>query len=182
MLTLSQRSISLAVAFVALAACFLGGCGSKPVMGQWDLVIAPDASLNDGGRLPQVEVDVVGVKPAELDNWRSKSIDEYFSGNDQFRANSREYARTLTFSASDSAPKTISIKDPLWATWKARGTMNLVVLASARTIKPGSGIDGRRLVIPLDKRAFKGSVQQIDIQIKSSGVQSPTPQEQIPAN
>jgi hypothetical protein len=179
--TILHRAFALLLT-ITISALFLGGCGSKPRMGSWDLVITPDASLNDGGRLPQVEVDLVGVKESELAQWNGYNVDTYFSGNDQFRANAQPYARTLTFSASDSAPKTVKIKDELWATWKARGVMHLVVLASSRTIKPGSGIDGRRLVIPLDSRAFKSSVQQIDVQIKSSGVQSPTPQEVIPAS
>ncbi len=169
--------------WVAMALVVLGlsavGCGqSKLRLGRYDLVVSPDASLRDAGsgKIPQVEVDLVGVRDADKAEWAAYSVDKYFSGEDPMRAGAAKYTRTVTFGPDNNGPATIKSNDPIWQEWEQRGVTTLYVFASARTMKTGSGgADLRRKEIPLTTDRWESGTNKIDVVVKSSGVDCPTP-------
>lgn len=163
--------------FAALAAMLgLGvGCEQRLRMGKYDLSVAPDASLRDSvtGRMPQVEVDLIGIKDDETGAWNGYSVDKYFSGDDEQRRNASGYTRSLVFGNGNEAIMTVPASDPIWATWEKRGVTRLLIMANSRTMRSGGGVEVRRRDIPLT--TDKWDVKQIDIVVKSTGVEVPTP-------
>lgn len=171
-MTMNLTRIVLVVA--AMAAMLAGiGCGpQKKKMGRYDLVVTPDASLRDSGtgRMPKVEVDLVGVKDDEAGTWMSYSLDKYLSGDDELRRGASGFTKTVLFEGGSETAVTIPASDPIWNAWAARGATKLFILANARTLRAG---DLRRKDIPITTE--KWEVKKIDIVVKSSGVEVPTP-------
>jgi hypothetical protein len=167
----------VALALVGVFAVLAGGC-SSPKMGVYNLNVTPDASLKDGGsgKLSQVEVALVGVKEADADDWRAYKVDSFFSGNDPFRAGAKEYTKTLTFSNDNPGMQTVRTSDPIWQVWRSRGVTRLFIFANSKNLRntPG-GPELRRKELPLTTDRWK--TQTIDIIIKSSGIDVPTPME-----
>jgi hypothetical protein len=170
---------SLVVLGLAVFAFAGVGC-SGPKMGVYNLVVTPDASLRDqgSGKMSQVEVMLVGVKEADAPTWREYKVDSLFSGNDPFRAGARDYTKTLTFSNDQAAPQTVKMSDPIWQEWRKRGVTQLFVFANSRNIRPAAGgPELRRKELPLTTDRWK--TQTIDLVIKSSGIDVPTPMEPV---
>lgn len=173
------KNLLKAVTVLGLAAfVFVGvGCGG-PKMGKYNLVVAPDASLRDSGsgKMSQVEVALVGVKEADAPVWREYKVDSFFSGNDAFRAGANEYTKTLTFSNERAAAQTIKSSDPIWNVWKQRGVTKLFVFANSKNLRVAPGApELRRKELPLTTDRWK--TDNIDIVVKSSGIDVPTPME-----
>jgi len=146
-------------------------------MGKYNLQVTPDASLRDaGGRLSPLEVDLVGVKEADINEWTGYSVDQYFSGEDARRRNAAPYTRTLLFSNDKSAAQMVPASDPIWQVWGERGVTQLFVFASSRSMQSQPGNETRRKMIPLTTDRWDTNIKQIDIIVKSSGVECPTPQ------
>jgi hypothetical protein len=167
------------VTALAVAASVLGGCGG-PKMGIYNLVVKPDSSLKDqgSGKLPPLEVDLVGVKESDAAMWSEYKVDSYFSGNDALRAGAKEYTKSLTFSAGNEATIEINKKDPIWQVWKKRGVTRLFVLASSKNLRSPSGSpELRRKELPLTTDRWR--TERIEIIIKSSGIDCPTPMEPL---
>jgi hypothetical protein len=165
------------VAMVVLV-CAQIGCESKPRLGVYNLRVSPDASLQEGGRMPRLEVDLVGLNETQLQQWRAYSVDAYFSGADPLRAGAKEHTVTLTFSADAPGQQVVARNHPIWNVWRQRGVTTLIVLASSRSIRPSAGgAEPRRLELPLTTNRWK--VDSIDITVKSSGVECPTPMEPV---
>lgn len=181
-----NKPIMLVASLVCLACLLLGGCGpGKGRLGAKDLVVTVDDSLKEGGRLGQVQVDLVGIKPDEVEAWKAYGVSDYFSGNDAKRAGAAEYSRRLLFSSADQGPKTVSAKDEIWSKWDqakgGRGVMSIAVLAYSSAMTPGSpGNDPRKRIFLFDSRVYT-KADKVEFIIKKSGVESPTPAEQIPA-
>jgi hypothetical protein len=169
----------VAVLGLAVFALVGGGCNG-PKMGVYNLNVTPDASLRDSGsgKMSQVEVALVGVKEADAPVWRDYKVDSFFSGNDQFRAGAKEWTKTLTFSNDNAKMQTVSMKDPIWKVWKDRGVTQLFIFANSKNLKvaPG-GPELRRKELPLTTDRWK--TETIDIVIKSSGIDVPTPMEPV---
>lgn len=168
-------------ALVAVVACLMlvaGGCGGKGLK-MADIVVTPDNSLRDsGGRLPQVEVSLVGVGASDTSQWSGYKVDDFFSGSDRMRNDARGYTKTLTFSNDRPGAQTIKSSDPIFKEWKKRGVTGLVIFANSRNLMAASaGADARRKEIPLTTDRWK--TDRIDIVIKSSGIDVPTPMEPV---
>jgi hypothetical protein len=167
----------MAFFLVGLFSVVAGGCGA-PKMGIYNLNVIPHDSLKDAnsGKLSQVEVALVGVKEADAQDWRDYKVDAFFSGNDSFRAGAKEYTKTLTFSNDNPAPQTVKASDPIWQVWKARGVTKLFIFANSKNLRntPG-GPELRRKELPLTTDRWK--TDTIDIVVKSSGIDVPTPME-----
>lgn len=167
---------AVAIGIVACAS-LLGACESRARLGRYNLVTTADASLRDaGGRLPQVEVDLVGVREADTNDWAGYSVDRYFSGEDRMRRDAGSYTKTLIFNADAAAPQTIPANDPIWQVWQDRGVTTLFVFASSRSLRPAPGApELRRKSIPLTTDKWENATSRIDILVKASGVDCPTP-------
>jgi hypothetical protein len=167
----------LVLAVVGVFALLAGGCGA-PKMGVYNLNVTPDVSLRDSasGKLSQVEVALVGVKEADAETWRAYKVDSFFSGNDPFRAGAKDYTKTLVFSNDAPATQTVKANDPIWQAWRSRGVTRLFIYANAKNLRgaPG-GPELRRKELPLTTNYWKTNT--IDIVIKSSGIDVPTPME-----
>src|SRR5262245_44738908 len=111
----------LVLAALAVLAVSAGGCGQRLRTYTGTLVVSPDASLRDAGKLPPLQVDLVAVNDADAAEWSAYSMDAYFSGNDKRRAGARDYTKTLTFGAGSEGAQTVAAKDPIWNTWASRG-------------------------------------------------------------
>src|SRR4051812_9903905 len=159
---------------------FIGaGCNSAK-MGVYNLNVTPDASLRDSasGKMSQVEVALVGVKDADAPVWREYKVDSFFSGNDPFRAGAKDYTKTLTFSNDAAKTQTVSMKDPIWKVWKERGVTQLFIFANSKNLKNAAGgPEMRRKELPLTTDRWK--TETIDIVIKNSGIDVPTPMEPV---
>jgi len=178
-MTTATRIAKIGVLAAAMVLAFgTVGCATTAKLGRYDLVVTPDATLRDSGtgRLPPVEVDLVGVGAADAAQWQSYGADQYFSGEDARRKGAASYAKTLTFNADNQGPQTIKATDPIWKLWQQRGVTTLFVFASSRTMKttPG-GPEIRRKEIPLTTDKWESGTRRIDIVVKSSGVDCPTP-------
>jgi hypothetical protein len=173
MMSMGRAAAVLSLVLVALMGV---GCNSKR-MGVYNIVVTPHSSLQDSsGKLSQVEVAIVGVKPDEAKTWNEHKVEQFFSGADPVRSGAEGYTRTMIFNANNPGPQSISPKDPIWKVWRNRGVMSIVVFANSKNLRvsPG-GPDLRRRELPLTTDRWK--VDQIDLLIKSSGIDCPTPME-----
>jgi len=168
-----------AVVLVGLMAVVGVGCG-KPKMGVYNITVTPDASLSEGGtgRLAQLEVDLVGVKESDAAMWRDYKVDSYFSGNDALRSGAKEYTKTMTFSEAKKGAQTLARNDGIWKVWRDRGVTHLFILASSKNLRgTGGGPELRRKELPLTTNRWK--TEKIDIVVKNSGIDCPTPMEPL---
>jgi hypothetical protein len=176
-----MKNLLRAVVAAGFAAFMLVGVGcNSPKMGVYNLNVTPDASLRDSGsgKMSQVEVALVGVKEADAPVWREYKVDSFFSGNDPFRAGAKEYTKTLTFSNDNPGVQKVTMKDPIWKVWKDRGVTQLFIFANSKNLRnaPG-GPELRRKELPLTTDRWK--TETIDIVVKSSGIDVPTPMEPV---
>ncbi|QOJ18278.1 MAG: hypothetical protein HRU76_12080 [Phycisphaeraceae bacterium] len=154
---------------LSLACSAFMGCSSTPKMGQYTFVVSPDESLRSGGSMVSFEVDIVGVTELDKPTWEAQNVDDYFSPRNARRANATRH--TMSFSNQQPQPQTLRYDAQVWNTWRNQGAMHVVLLASI----PGSGVtstggDTRRLVLPLSTARWNDR-QQINIVVKSDGVQ-----------
>jgi len=174
----TRGRVMMVVAAMA-AVLTLVGCGGAKRLGRYDLVVTADPSLRDGGtgRLPLVEVDLIGVAESDLGNWGAQGVDQHFSGENAVRNDAKSYTHTVTFSQDDAGAKVLKAGDPIWQTWQKRGVTHLYVFGSARTFRntPG-GPDRRKMSIPLTTDKWESGTRQIDIVLKGSGVDCATAQ------
>jgi len=175
-----KRSITNVVAMAGIAALSLSlvACGGKTKMWKGTIGTTADASLRDAGTatMAQLQVDIIGLKNDELNDWKSYPVDRYFSGGDQRRQGATGYAKAFVF--SEPGILTISSSDPIWKAWQDRGVTNLLILASHKNVKFVEGAEPRRKDIPLTTDRWK--VKQIDIVVRSGGIEVPTAMEPLP--
>jgi hypothetical protein len=155
---------------VMAASMALGGCSGSPKYGPYDVTITLDQDLKQGAQWPSLEVDLVGVGEADRPRWSDKSIDAYFSSGDPLRSDAKSHgeAHTMRFSSADPNPKTLSKGDPIWKTWQKKPDM--FVIADLRWFTDATDPNGvqRRLVVPLDRKRWKG--QKIEIAVRRGGL------------
>lgn len=137
--------------------------------------------VNARSELPQqsVEMNLIGVNRSELQQWKLKSVTEYFSPGDPLRsAATRDYSKILTFPPS---PQVLELGDTLWSKWSARKAEYLVVMVnipgySFKDDKPGDG-DPRRIILPLKLDRWEWSYWgplTVELVIRSGGVSCET--------
>lgn len=166
---------------IVLGAMVLGGvvgCESGPSMGRYNVEVSLDPSLaSRAGGPPQIMVDLVGLNDTQVAAWESKSMTSYWTTADPLRAEAKDYRKEMPFGPGQTAPQTLSKSDAIWNKWKERGAMHLFVLADlpgAKADAPGTA-DGRRVILPLDKRRWK--TDTIKIVVQNSQLNCTTPPE-----
>ena len=118
---------------------------------RFNVTVSLDESWAASGRVPSVEVDLVGAGDADAPGLESKDLREYFREGDDLRG--RSPRKTFSFSRSDVESKTLTSSDGVWAAWDQRSSNTLFILANWPRIdesSPGTA-DPRRLIVPLDK-------------------------------
>ncbi|MEM7754207.1 MAG: hypothetical protein AAF297_01070 [Planctomycetota bacterium] len=178
MLSVTRRGLRflgssvLAAAFAAV----LTGCGGP----RFNVTVSLSDEWVATGRVPSVEVDMVGAGAADTPALEGKDLREYFRAGDDLRAGSPR--QTFTFSRSDVGPKTLSTSDGVWAAWDQRAAETLFILANWPRIDeslPGTS-DPRRLMLPMDP-AYWGT-NEIEVVLFETGLRVMTiPQSTVPA-
>lgn len=166
------RTLTL-TAGMAVLAWGLGACAPSVKMKKFDIGVGPDASLKEAGsgRMGKLEVDLVAVgnNADDLGKWRTKNLNDYFSGNDPLRAGATAYTRSISFSDSNEVRIKISKSDPIWKEWYPNRS-NLFVLANSRALSAeAQKQEVRRREIPLTSDYWKGD--SFEITIRNSGIE-----------
>lgn len=154
---------------LGLLAMLLAGCGGGPKMGRFDYRVSLDNALRDKntGMMPSIEVDLIGVNDAEKDRWDAQNLDEYFTPRDVVRANADRH--TMAFTNKNFDPKLLRADASDWGAWIANGATHIFIFASIPMAADASGVDRRRLVLPLDRSRWQSGVT-IEILVRPSGV------------
>lgn len=180
MQSISVRGLAVVLAAAAWAAT-LGGCESGPSMGRYTIEVSLDSALaSRPGGPPQITVDLVGLNDTQVPAWTAKSMTAYWTPNDAMRLEAKDYRSEMTFGPGNAETKKLARDAGVWDTWKSRGAMHLYVLAAlpgARGDRPGAE-DGRRVILPLDKRRWKKDT--IRIVVQNSQLDCVTPPEPEP--
>lgn len=116
-----------------------------------------------------IEVDLIGINTSEIAVWNAKSIDEYFTTGDPFRAAAPK--KTFYFGEGQPEKAQLSSSDPIWQQWNDKGATHILVLADL----PGytismDGVDLRRQLIPRASNEWKGTPKTISIRLGPTGV------------
>ena len=168
---MSKLSVLKAAVFsaVVLVGCGLGGC-AKPTLKVANVTFTADPSLKDpNGKLPLVEVAVIGASANDAREWNEYKVDSFFSGNDPRRAAAMPYTKNLVFTNDSPGPKTIAANDEIWKVWRDRGATRLFIFANSKNLSAGTGgLELRRKELPFTTDRWK--TNQIDISITSGGV------------
>ena len=162
----------MALVGVVLMACFSGGCGSKPRMGQYTIEVALDPALSSSARVPTIDVDLVAVQQANEAQWESYDLGSYFAASDQLRMSANRHV--MQFGPGNTAPRTLDADNDIWDSPSWSGARKVYVLANL----PGGP---RRLAIPLDTRHWEGGNRSvIRVQVRSAELSLETRQLPLP--
>ena len=155
------------------ASLSLTGCGpGTPKMKKFNIGLGQTTNQ-------KVEVDLVCVpdNPTDLAMWRSKNLDDYFSGNDPLRSASVEFTKSYTFTEGATNKIVITPSDDIWKKWFDKRPM-LFILSNSRGLRTEAqknpSLDLRRTEVPLTTEYWKD--YKFDINITNSGASvSPPP-------
>ncbi|MBS0195885.1 MAG: hypothetical protein JSR77_03925 [Planctomycetes bacterium] len=171
----------LVVGFLAATSALLVGCDGTPKVKPMDIGVAPDASLKDAGsgKMGKVEVDLVAVGKDDEGKWDSKSINDYFSGNDALRAGATAYSKSFVFADGQDAKIVVAKGDPIWNVWKQNRPI-LFIMANSRALAMESAKQEvrRKKINLLSDRWPK--VDAFTITVKNGGIEvNPPPTEPV---
>lgn len=152
----------------------LAGCSSvRP----YDIKI----TIHNRLQKSSVQVDIVGVKPADLPLWEDYSMTDYWSLKDDMRTDAEMEGMTKVFKFGPAAKTypspTLSEKDEIWNTWISEDSEDcehLLILADIPgEFKDKAGdADPRRLKLPLESGRWSSQAKKngIEIDVKRSGL------------
>lgn len=156
----------------ALLFLVFAGCASVPTPRAYGVKVTLDSTLVGSS----VQIDLVGVNEvADLPKWQSYSVTEYWQPNNSFRRDARKY--TMQFGRDTPTSQTLIATDPRWSEWLRTGALHLVIVADlpgAQTDQVGNA-DPRRLILPLDKAAWGGNTENLEVLVQESGLRLMTP-------
>lgn len=122
-----------------------------------------------------IQVDMVGINPSQYKVWTQKSVSEYFSPGDEFRKITDK--KTFAFGQNRPKEQVLSRNDPIWKRWRDKGVSHIFVLADLPGISDEKA-EKRRQIIPLDRKAWKGSQtlfiflpREIKVNVSPTGVE-----------
>ncbi len=153
-------------AFTALILCLtaLTGCGT---MKRLEVAVKiPDELKNKPGRIPSIEVNLVGVNSSDLGKWQG-SMSDYWSPGNKLRADNKKNMLVLRFSQDKPGPYKLGRKDPMYKRWQEMNATHLLVLADIPGVKEGPE-DPRRKVLPLHPKAW--TTDTVTITIKAGEI------------
>ncbi len=155
------------LAAAALAALSSAGCAT---MARLNIYVQLDAEqIKETGTIPTVEVNIIGVNEAELPQWQSYSVDQYWAADDKLRKGADKVV--LKFGETNKTRQLVRDDSAVWDTWEEKTAMHLFILADIPGLAgggEGGGKDGRLLVLPLSPDAWSGD--EVTITIKSGGI------------
>jgi hypothetical protein len=127
------------------------------------------SSVDPAYKGASIEVDLIGINTSEIAVWNAKSIDDYFTSGDPFRASVPK--KTFYFGEGQPEIARLPSSDPIWREWEAKGATHILVLADlpGYTI-PMGGVDLRRQLVPRSSSDWKGTPKAIAIRLGPTGV------------
>jgi hypothetical protein len=133
-----------------------------------NVVVQLDQELTrDAGYIPTIQVDIVGVNKGELPQWKAYSMGRYWSPGDSLRAGADKYE--IRFGQTRAAKQTLERTNPIYDTWLAKTASHLFILADLPDVQDGAGrVDPRRLVLPLNPKAWKLKNNTIVVTIRAA--------------
>jgi len=148
----SSKITSLSVLLLAMVLVAAGCATTKIDPKPWNVSVTKKVPAS-------IEVDLIGSSETEKTVWEGYNIDKYWTPGDPRRAS----ADKLTESLEMGTPWKIDSKNPQWNKWMARGAKYLVIIAHLPgRFEPGPA-DPRRVVVSLDKRAWKGKTLEYEV-------------------
>jgi hypothetical protein len=142
----------------------LAGCGIM----RMNVVVELDETLTrNPASVPTIEVDLVGVSESEMPQWKGYAMSAYWSPGDKLRTGGARHE--LRFSQTTASRRTLSRDDPIFDTWQEKTAGWLFVLADLPDVpEPAPGEpDPRRMILPLNRKAWKLKKDTITITVKS---------------
>ncbi len=140
------------------------GCSSGSRVGAFNVQVSVAKSIaDDKGRIPSLEVDLIGVKDVRKSEFSSYSMSKYFSGTDQFRRDTRHKTMVFTTNNKD-AHQMLMKKDALWKDWKGSSWLFVLVNLPGVGKDEMGGADPRRMILPLDKSRWAGNTIRLEVQ------------------
>ena len=162
-----------------MVACAIG-CANKK-MRPMNVTVEVDRSVaGPTGALPAMDVDLVGVSDANIEERKSMPMSRYWQAMSGLRSDIRGDAKnpnvhTMSFSHARPGPQTLNRDHPIWNTWKERGAKWLVVLSNLpgrHADLPGDQ-DNRREILPLESYRWNGNDVKITIKLRGADVAPP---------
>jgi hypothetical protein len=153
---------------LALLTFIVAGCETtKPQA--WNLTINKTTPAT-------IEIDLIGVTESDKPFWTGYNLDKYWSPNDPRRLGADKLSRILEI----GQPWIVYRDDPKWAEWLGRGATDLLLIANLPgQFEPGFA-DPRRILIPLDRKAWDAPGSMLEVEVQESFVRVLT--RQIPRN
>jgi len=168
------------VGFVAGVAVLWSGCetckpGKPGPIGKYNIGITLDQSLKDS---QDMLVDLIGVNPASRPSWEAYDMGSYWKPGDPKRRDALDKV-TFDLGAGKTLTNTLSLSDPHWSNWLARGSSHVMVLANtpvpaSEGSKPGNQ-DRRRQILPLDRCHWPKGTTTLNLLVQQSGIEILTP-------
>ena len=134
-----------------------------PKLTAYNIQFSIDGSLHGS----TIQVDLIGFNEGNLDRYKSYSVSDYFGDPDD-RIRKLSYKKQFVFGQGQRMEQVMLVTDPLWYTWlnQENASYLLVLVDLPGVIDDEEGqADPRRLILPLDKCAWQGNVETIDIVI-----------------
>jgi hypothetical protein len=170
------RSLSMLVVLCSVVmGVVLGGCKAGP--GQYDLTVTlADSLKRPNGALPPVQVDVIGIKAADMAQWQGYSVSKYFSGDDARRKDAAARGMKEMALGPAKPSDTLSKGDQLWGKWQ-KAEM-IVILANIPGYSGSTGgDDARRLILPTRTDFWKDSKININVESSLLSIDASTPRQ-----
>jgi hypothetical protein len=174
----SRRLRLLGLVLLAGGTAFVSGCSTcKPGEAGKPKVYNIEVRLDDALKGKCQTVDVVGVNPAGLARWQDYSMSAYWKDGDPLRRDSKSERIIFNFDEGKPLTQSLSVTNPQWANWRAKGVAHLLILAEL----PGhhddkrSDSDDRRLTLPLGECHWAKGTNTLNVLVQQSGIQVLTP-------
>jgi len=164
----------LAMAFFAFMA--VGCCPTTKLSVTVQLDESLRQRLADAGNR-QMQVDLVGITPAERQRWTEYSMTKYWTAGDALRDSVKDSRVTLTFDPKDNKPQAVPSGDAHWNQWmagaNAKDAPRLFVLVQlpgtwSMTDDKQGNEDVRRLILPLG--ACRWDSTNVTVTVKATGM------------
>ena len=159
-------------AMIAMAIVLIHtGCGTTKPGTAVKIVSYPIAvQLSPSLRASSMVIDLVGVNPSGLTRLSNYSMTQYWREGDALRKEVDKV--TLSFVDGNTLTNTVTLNDPIWKAWKAKGVTAVLVFSNVPWAedKPGNQ-DPRRQILSLNKWKWVDGTAGLSVLVQRSGIE-----------